>query len=631
MMSTSGLAMRCLASTRISEAQQETDSNRQRKGRLRDHEDTDYRRKDHISGEICESSYHLKSHQRLLQPPQGKRALDTEHDPETKESIDETFNNPVSDGDYGKAHNVSFNPGGVSSRTDSTPDSLSQASSSDLSVLSVRSVRSPIPGPGLPETESEQQHENLVGAGREVDAPRQDAIERLTSTSSISASFSSAESDSGSGAAFGPRKIQPENSAQILNKQVFRTSCIQEAQLSPDGTCIFTSDYNRAFSVYPISTDVLESSTARPLRPYAQFRSSDPIWSFAANPLFNLQDPSSTHVLVSRRDRYITLHNALWNVSNTNNNSEPQGSPVDIHTSLAFYKLVNHLNEAVTAPLSLTYSASGTHFFAGAQNSIAIFDLTKTDDPIHTIPTIPSKRNKLKDGGRGFKGYISALSVSPPTSVSSEGLLAAGARTRYLGIYDCISGSEVTHFSLPGTIDGKRLRNESLAHTMGDGVSSLKWSPCGRYLYVAERQSDVLLIYDVRKFSLALGYCAGRKASTKQKLGFDVWNAGASPYDIEGIAHEVWAGGTDGKVRLWRDSYMKEGAVEADEVVEVSGGGTMPIVSTLVHSSGRLAVVARGALSACDSDHEGDIIRGSATRRSFTERGCLDILGLSGC
>jgi WD40 repeat protein len=407
-------------------------------------------------------------------------------------------------------------------------------------------------------------------------------------------------------------------------------SCIQEAQLSPDGTCIFTSDYDRAFSVYPIATDVLDSTATRPLKVYAQFKSADPIWAFAANPLFNLQDSSSTHVLVSRRDRYITLHNALWDVSASYPSTEPQTSPVDIHTPLASYKLINHLNEAVTAPLSLAYSTSGTHFFAGTQNSIAIFDLTNTDDPIHTIPTIPSKRNKLKGGGRGFKGYVSALSVSPPTSTSSEGLLAAGARTRYVGIYDCISGSEVTHFSLPGTVDGKKLRNENLAHIMGDGVSSLKWSPCGRYLYVAERQSDVLLIYDVRNFALALGYCAGRTALTKQKLGFDVWNAGASPYDVESIAHEVWAGGTDGKVRVWKDPYLKEGAVEADEVVDVGDGETMPVVGTLVHASGNLAVTARGILETGDDTLERGVRRGGSIRPRFSERGCLDILGLSG-
>ena len=448
--------------------------------------------------------------------------------------------------------------------------------------------------------------------------------ERVVTPVSSTSSGSSAESDT---------ELDGSDVSSMISttaRPVTSTSCIQEAQLSPDGTCIFASDYNRAFSVYPIGTDILESPATQPLKVYAQFKSADPIWAFTANPLFNVQDSSSTHILISRRDRYITLHNALWDVSGASVSLESQSSPVDIHTPLASYKLINHLNEAVTAPLSLAYSLSGTHFFAGGQNSIAIFDLTNTDDPIHIIPTIPSKRNKLKGGGRGFKGYISALSVSPPTSASSEGLLAAGARTRYVGIYDCISGSEVTHFSLPGTVDGKKLRNENLAHIVGDGISSLKWSPCGRYLYVVERQSDVLLIYDVRKFEMALGYCAGRKARTKQKLGFDVWNAGASPYDAESVAHEVWAGGTDGKIRVWKDPYTKEGSIEADEVVDVGDGEEMPVVSSLVHASGSLAVTARGALEVELGTREGGIKRGGGTRPGFFERGCLDILGLSG-
>jgi len=405
------------------------------------------------------------------------------------------------------------------------------------------------------------------------------------------------------------------------------TSCIQEAQLSLDGTCIFTSDYDRAFSVYPISTNILESAATQPLKVYAQFKSADPVWAFASNPLFNLQDSSSTHVLLSRRDRYITLHNALWNTQNPPLTPSATNSPVNIQTPLASYKFINHLTEAVTAPLSLAYSNSGSHFFAGTQNSISIFDLLHTSDPISSIPTIPSARSKLKGGGRGFKGHVSALAVSPPTAESAEGLLAAGSRTRSVGLYDAVSGTEVTHFSLPGTRDGKKLRDETLAPVMGDGVSSLKWSPCGRYLYVAERDSDALLIYDVRSFSMALGYCAGRRARTKQKLGFDVWSAGASPYDVESIAHEVWAGGTDGKIRVWKDPYLKEGAVEADEVVAV-GDEEMPIVSTLVHASGSLAVAARGTLSV-DGTLEGGIRRGGGTRPRFSESGCLDILGLS--
>src|SRR5205823_1851689 len=152
-------------------------------------------------------------------------------------------------------------------------------------------------------------------------------------------------------------------------------------------------------------------------------------------------------------------------------------------------KLVNNLTEAVTAPLSLAFSHASTHFFAGAQDKIAIFDIQERDAPIHTISTIPAKRNKLKGGGRGFKGYVSALSLSPPTLSSTDGLLAAGSWTRYIGIYDPISGTEITHFPLPGTMTttssssssfGKLPRNKHLVHVMGSGVSSLKWSPCAR-------------------------------------------------------------------------------------------------------------------------------------------------------
>ncbi|KAI4924777.1 hypothetical protein J4E85_007894 [Alternaria conjuncta] len=312
------------------------------------------------------------------------------------------------------------------------------------------------------------------------------------------------------------------------------TSCIQEAQLSPDGSCVFTSDYSRQFSVYPISNDILTQTNPQPLTPYASLRSADPIWAFAVNPLFNLQDASSTTVLISRRDAYISLHNALWPTSQKPNEDNQTSGPVHISTPLASYKLINNLTEAVIAPLSLAYSTTGTHFFAGSKDEIAIFDLVETDKPIHTIRTIPAKRNKLKGGGRGFKGLISALSLSPPSYTSHDGILAAGSRTRYIGIYDPIGGTEITHFSLPGTINGIKFRNENLQSVMGDGVTSLKWSPCGKYLYVAERSSDVLLIYDVRNFSLTLGYCAGRQALTRQKLGFDVWNAGQSPYDSAG-------------------------------------------------------------------------------------------------
>ncbi|KAF1828639.1 hypothetical protein BDW02DRAFT_574706 [Decorospora gaudefroyi] len=404
-------------------------------------------------------------------------------------------------------------------------------------------------------------------------------------------------------------------------------SCVYEAQLSPDGTCVFTTDFARQFSVYPIDRGILSNTTTRRLEPYASFQSPSPIWAFAVNPLFNLQDASSTTVLVSRRDSYITLHNALADTTQTYDVDDTQ--PVDISKPLASYKLVNNLTEAIIAPLSLAYSNSRAHFFAGEKDRISVFDLTDTDEPLYTIDTIPAKRNKLKGGGRGFKGWVSALSLSPPSSTAHDGLLAVGTWSRYVGIYDPASGRDVTQFALPGTVNGRTFRNRNFKDILGNGVSSLKWSPCGKYLYIAERNSDVLLLYDVRKFSLGLAHCVGRNALTNQKLGFDVCNTGDSPYDIEGLSHEVWAGGTDGCIRVWRDPYAKEGAVEADEVVKaVPDGDGTPVVGTLLHPSGSLAIAACGVLELSEDTERRGGRECGGLRPGMREWGSVDILGL---
>ncbi|KAH7080369.1 WD40-repeat-containing domain protein [Paraphoma chrysanthemicola] len=373
-------------------------------------------------------------------------------------------------------------------------------------------------------------------------------------------------------------------------------SCIQESQLSPDGSCIITSDYSRSLTVYPISSTLFNPPHPKPLAPYAKLTSLDPIWAFATNPKFNISDPSTTHVLLSRRDRYITLHNAVWSSDNhtidPNHTSHPP-SPLDILSPLASYKLISPLTEALTAPSSLTYSHDSTHFFAGLRNTIALFDIEHQSSPIQRIPTIPSARNVRKGGGVGYKGVITSLSLSPISSIHHSGILAAGTRTRWIGLYDSTSAENISSFALPR--DGDR-------GARGAGVTSLKWSPDGRYLYIAERRSDVLLIYDVRNFTTCLAYCTGRKADTNQKLGFDVWSAGAVGGFADGasgggghetVSHEIWAGGIDGCVRVWRDPWAKEGGVQADEVVRV-GEGNMPVVGTMVHASGGLAGVACG-------------------------------------
>lgn len=411
----------------------------------------------------------------------------------------------------------------------------------------------------------------------------------------------------------------PEHDAISSTHQDY-VSAIEEAQLSPDGTCIFTADYDRKFSVYTIAHNILEAEPARSLTPYAQFTSPDPIYAFATSPFFSLQDAYSAQILVSKRDHYIDMHNAIWDMSNqpTTTYRGPKPGPIDISHRLASYKLIDNLTEEVIAPLSLTYTSHGTHFITGSKNRIDIFDLTYTDAPTTTLRTIPSTRSKLKDGGRGFKGTVTSLAISPASD-----MLAAGTRTRYVALYDAEgSGEQITHFPLPGTINRNKVNyaSEKLQGLIGNGVTQLKWSPCGYYLYIAERDSDALMIYDVRNYSFALGHCRGRNAMTKQKLGFDIWALGGD----EEAGHEVWAGGADGHVRAWRNPHRQEGAVMPDEVFDVGGE---PVSATMIHSSGSLAIIAKGSRTSLEEREKGRL-RGGGKFPRFREWGCLDIFGL---
>jgi hypothetical protein len=153
-------------------------------------------------------------------------------------------------------------------------------------------------------------------------------------------------------------------------------------------------------------------------------------------------------------------------------------------------------------------------------------------------PTIPSKRKKIVGGGVGMKGIVSALGLSNQTG---SGILAAGTFTRMIGLYDSEgSGDCIAVFSIALMGEGRSINR------VGTGITALEWSPCGRYLYVAERKSTEILVYDIRVAGRQLKSLTGRTASSNQRLGIHV-----VPVDR---SHEVWAGCDDGIVRVWRQA-----------------------------------------------------------------------------
>jgi hypothetical protein len=161
------------------------------------------------------------------------------------------------------------------------------------------------------------------------------------------------------------------------------------------------------------------------------------------------------------------------------------------------------------------------------------------------MPTIPSKRHKMKGGGVGMRGIVSALSLQPREN-DETGMLAAGTWTRWVGLYDMGGmGGTVATWSIADAAD----KNVGVG---GTGITQTAWSACGRYLFVVERKSRGILVYDVRVTGELVCWLEGRGAETNQRLGVDVFEGERGT--------EIWAGGTDGVVKVWDNVGMTEGA-----------------------------------------------------------------------
>ncbi|OQO09314.1 hypothetical protein B0A48_04712 [Cryoendolithus antarcticus] len=226
-----------------------------------------------------------------------------------------------------------------------------------------------------------------------------------------------------------------------------------------------------------------------------------------------------------------------------------------------------YANEAFIAPNSLAFVDGGTHFVAGSAGRIAVFDVTRQAGPemYHNL--------KAKAGATGMRDTSRIMALS----VSSDGLLAAGSTNRNVGLFgNSGRGACETTFSVAG-------RMSKVTATRGSGITSLAWTPDGRYLLVAERQSDGVHVYDVRNLLRRVSFLSGRNAKTTQRLGIDVIAM------REGC--EVWAGGVDGVVRMWRNPGSKDGEHVPDTGIKMHDDA---VPSAVWHPSGALLATCSG-------------------------------------
>lgn len=301
---------------------------------------------------------------------------------------------------------------------------------------------------------------------------------------------------------------------------------------------------------------LLSPNSFHQLKPYSSITTPDPILSTAVYPHFNLKDHNTTLLIYAARDNAIKLKNAL-----------ALDSP-----NWATYPLVSPTTEIWQAPHSLLFNHDGTHFIAGGTAQFDVFDISRYNEG-------PIECKKI--GYRKKGGYYNATGldwkreITGPNDVVSamhlsvEDMLAIGTWQRKIAVYAAAGRGElITTFS-PAQVEGE-------GTPFGGGISQVKWSPCGRYLYVAERHSTGIHVYDIRGAGKRVGYLMGREAKTAVKLSIDVVPT------AEGT--EVWAGGADGKIRVWKNADQKGGVVSWDKEWAVHGETDL-VCATLVHGS----------------------------------------------
>lgn len=347
----------------------------------------------------------------------------------------------------------------------------------------------------------------------------------------------------GSTGAFFCKTIQEHNDHQppVKRRRVgpngAYSNLFRSVQFSSDGTTLITHSEDECLRTFILPPDLLsrgdDDEPAR-LEVYAEIQSPTNTLSHALYPHFDLQNPSTTLVLAASKDVPLSLRNILH-----------------YDTLHASYPLIDAATEAFVTPHSLAWTPDGTHFAAGSKDQIAVFDASRDGEgPVSVQKTAPGRTARKVYAAKdvnGCKGIVSAMSIS------SDGLLAAGTLDRNVGLFDQSGfGPCGTAFSMA---DGSK---------DGTGVTHMRWSPCGKYLLIAERQSDIIHVYDVRDTHRRVGWLDGRHASTTQKLGIDVVPT------ADGF--EVWAGGTDGCMRMWKDAGLKEGEQEPDRQIKLHDG-----------------------------------------------------------
>ncbi|CAI5708034.1 unnamed protein product [Peronospora effusa] len=256
-------------------------------------------------------------------------------------------------------------------------------------------------------------------------------------------------------------------------------------KVSPDGLCLLTSSDDHILRLFELSHDKSHSSTS-----LLQAKEGGTVYDYEWYPFMSSSDPNSCVFVSTSQDQPVHL----W----------------DAYTGelRASYRAFDHMDELASAQ-SLAFNSTGTKLFAGFDRIIRFFDLSQPSRDFRARPLSKTRRSR-----KGQRGLISTLHFNPDHSK----IYAAGSYGGTTCVYTEDEGEELL-----------TLRDHD-----GRGITQVRFSPCGRFLFTAARHDARIHCWDIRATNEIL-HTFNRVADTNQRIEFDLHCGGR--YLVTGSRH----------------------------------------------------------------------------------------------
>ncbi|KAK6499885.1 hypothetical protein TWF481_010242 [Arthrobotrys musiformis] len=351
------------------------------------------------------------------------------------------------------------------------------------------------------------------------------------------------------------------------------SNVFRSVEWTADGTSLVAVTEDNCIRTFIAPPDLL-STPHHHLLPYSITPTPTTPFTTSLYPFFSLQDASTTQLLTSLHSQPIHLRNLLYP-----------------HITSS-YPLIHPTTEKYLTPNSLLWTLPATHFLAGTDSQIHLFDISRYNSPpLETFTTgkkrKPQRTPTFSSSTLQSAGDTNTRSIISSLALHQNNILAAGTYSRRVLLYS----SPYQDGVLTNVINLNTSLKNFPKNGRGNGVSDICFAE--NHVVVAERRSNVIYTYDLRFPSNPYKILVGRDAGTNQKLSVKYSSSYGSGRNI--LYNVIIAGGTDGIVRIWTPFGTAEEEEEGyTHPAEKFVAARDPITTTAIHPCGEVLATSSG-------------------------------------